>query len=448
MMLKAIIFLLLHLFCDIALAAKCGRVWLTVSSLWKPIAASDKVVDTELEVNWDIDCPSDTGYPDTIKVFNTDPERDTKLKPKLVLTSLQFPRGYYRTNITVGHPPLPGGWDTKDGATHPGPHCLKHYAALYKDGEILTSSCLRIWPTWMYDLRKLLGRLPIGSLMIPGTHNSGCYKHGDLSRRLAYQRYLLTQDRDVWTQLVHGIRYLDIRVGYYPSNPNGTTNAEENNQISRFWVNHDIFRITPLSAVIKDVRNFLNVARGEVVIMDFHRFPVGFEGRLCRHRRLVRILNREFKGLILKPDMGVEGLGPTLNDIWTDGKRLIICYGDKHTVNEYYWLWPAMSQAWGNQQTVEGLFKYLEDVIIGPKRFSQNPLWALMAELTPHFQNMLFNLSGGLREMADSVNRNLTLKFQEEWWNETNIVATDFFLGNSLIDVSIEANIKKRLYFN
>lgn len=115
-----------------------------------------------------------------------------------------------------------------------------------------------------------MGRLPIGSLMIPGTHNSGCYKHGDLTRRDAFQRYLLTQDRDVWTQLVHGIRYLDIRVGYYPSIPNGTA-IEEGNHISRFWINHDVIRITPLSAVIKDVRNFLNVARGEVVIMDFHR---------------------------------------------------------------------------------------------------------------------------------------------------------------------------------
>lgn len=63
------------------------------------------------------------------------------------------------------------------------------------------------------------------------------------------------------------------------------------------------------------------------------RFPVGFEDRPSRHRRLAMILLREFEGLILKPDRGVEGLGPTLNDIWTGGKRLIICYGDKHIVN-------------------------------------------------------------------------------------------------------------------
>ncbi|XP_066583005.1 uncharacterized protein [Prorops nasuta] len=453
-MFKGVFILLLHFYCKIVICTECGKVWLTVSSLWRPIAASDKVVDAELEVNWDIDCASDLEYPDTIKVFAADPAHNKTQKPDLILSSLEYPRGYYRTNITVGRPPLPGGWDTKDGATLPGPHCLKHHAGLYKDDVLLSSACLRIWPTWMYDLRNKLGRLPIGSLMIPGTHNSGCYKHGDLTRRDAFQRHLLTQDRDVWTQLVHGIRYLDIRVGYYPSIPNGTVieeDEEDNDHLNRFWVNHDVIRITPLSVIINDVISFLNVARGEVVIMDFHRFPVGFEGRPSRHKRLANLLHQEFGDLILKLDRGVEGLGPTLNDIWSGGSRLIICYGDKQTAGEYDWMWPPMTQAWGDQQTAEGLLQYLKDVITGPKKirnsrnsFSQNPLWAVMAELTACPLDIIFNpSSGGLRQMADSVNRLLTHEFQKEWWEETNIVATDYFLGNNLIDVSIQSNIKK-----
>jgi len=73
---------------------------------------------------------------------------------------------------------------------------------------------------------------------------------------------------------------------------------------------------------------------------------------------------------------------------------------------------------------------------------NENPLWAVMAELTPKSWEFAFNVSG-LRTMADSVNRNLTVKFQKEWWKETNIVATDFFLGNDLISVSRIANMKK-----
>ncbi|XP_074098536.1 PI-PLC X domain-containing protein 1 [Cotesia typhae] len=441
--------LLVILTADVARSTQCGKVWLTVSSLWRPIAASDKVIDAELEVNWDLDCPTNIEPPDTIKVFNADPIHNKSLQPELILTLAEHPEGYYRTNIEVGRPSLPGGWDATGGATLPGLHCLKHYAALYKNNIFLTSSCLQIWPTWMYDLRRQLGRLPIGSLMIPGTHNSGCYKHEDLTRKDAFQKYLLTQDRDVWTQLVHGIRYLDIRVGHYPPPMhNGSHSADDANHTSgRFWVNHDVIRINPLANIIRDVRNFLDVARGEVVILDFHRFPVGFESRPSRHRRLAIMLYREFGGLILKPSRGVDGLGPTLNEIWNSGRRLIICYGDKHTVNEFDWLWPPLTQVWGNQQTAQGLFEYLNSVLMGAERKPRNtlnPLWAIMAELTPRPFDIIFNPNGaGLRQMADAVNRNLSSLFQNEWWKQTNIVATDFFLGNNLIQVSIQSNIKK-----
>lgn len=116
-------------------------------------------------------------------------------------------------------------------------------------------------------------------------------------------------------------------------------------------------------------------------------------------------------------------------------------------IEEYAWMWPGIYQAWGNQQTPEGLLQYLDGVIVGPNRSrnSQNPLWVVMAELTPHPLDIILKPSGGLRQMADSVNRNLTDKFSDEWWGQANIVATDFFLGNKLIKLSIQANVKKGL---
>lgn len=57
-----------------ALASEdCGKVWITVSSLWRPIAICDKVVDAELEVNWEFDCPEDVNSDAQIKVFTADP---------------------------------------------------------------------------------------------------------------------------------------------------------------------------------------------------------------------------------------------------------------------------------------------------------------------------------------------------------------------------------------
>lgn len=42
-----------------------------------------------------------------------------------------------------------------------------------------------------------------------------------------------------------GIRYLDIRVGYYPDKED------------KFWLNHNYARVNPLRFLIEDLTNFL-----------------------------------------------------------------------------------------------------------------------------------------------------------------------------------------------
>jgi hypothetical protein len=59
--------------------------------------------------------------------------------------------------------------------------------------------------------RLQIGTQKIGNLFIPGTHNSGAFS--GVPKFL--ENYILNQDRSIWTQLVHGIRYLDLRIGYY-----------------------------------------------------------------------------------------------------------------------------------------------------------------------------------------------------------------------------------------
>ena len=57
-----------------------------------------------------------------------------------------------------------------------------------------------------------------------------------------------------------------MRVGYYK------------NTAEKFWIVHNFVKINPLYVVLQDVRKFLQATR-EIVIMDFHRFPKGFEVR-------------------------------------------------------------------------------------------------------------------------------------------------------------------------
>lgn len=77
-----------------------------------------------------------------------------------------------------------------------------------------------------------MSSLSLPAMFIPGTHNSGCFKNEKSSnKRDTLARFLLTQDVDIWGQLVHGIRYLDLRVGYYPAHGKATSNSEH---VSRY----------------------------------------------------------------------------------------------------------------------------------------------------------------------------------------------------------------------
>jgi hypothetical protein len=105
-------------------------------------------------------------------------------------------------------------------------------------------------------------------------------------------------------------------------------------------VNHDLIRVGPLLPVLREVKQFLHKTKGEVVILDLHRFPVGFHGRPARHRRLVALLTRELKSIAL-PVSSVSA-STLLRDIWDrdDNRRLIVAYGDKNiaTGNFIYYL--------------------------------------------------------------------------------------------------------------
>lgn len=71
-----------------------------------------------------------------------------------------------------------------------------------------------------------------------------------------------------------------------------------------------------------------------------------------------------------------------------------------------------------------------------------NPMWAIMAELTPQTIDYIFR-TNNIRKLADEVNKHVTVWFRDDWFNEVNIIASDYFLGNDIINVAIEINKNK-----
>jgi hypothetical protein len=64
--------------------------------------------------------------------------------------------------------------------------------------------------------------------------------------------------------------------------------------------------------------------------------------------------------------------------------------------------------------------------------------WSAMAELTPTSFDVISDRYGGLRPMADMVNRNVTSWYLGPWGETVNIVAVDFFRGTDIVKVAME----------
>lgn len=80
------------------------------------------------------------------------------------------------------------------------------------------------------------------------------------------------------------------------------------------------------------------------------------------HQLLVDFLKVEIGDLLAPPSLTWRA---SLSDIWASGKRVILAYNDATTVAANGdILWSAVSQKWGDVQTLEDLHSYLEGLYL------------------------------------------------------------------------------------
>lgn len=68
-----------------------------------------------------------------------------------------------------------------------------------------------------------------------------------------------------------------------------------------------------------------------------------------------------------------------------------------------------------------------------------------MAELTPDAWGVVTDRYGGLRVMADETNWRISLLYRGALAATTNIVSTDFHRGNTIINLAMEFNRRRKV---
>ena len=70
---------------------------------------------------------------------------------------------------------------------------------------------------------------------------------------------VFAQEEDFLHQLIWGVRFLDIRAGFYPTTP------------ERFWLVHGIIKTHPMAEGVEDVKTFLRNTQ-EILIWEVNGY--------------------------------------------------------------------------------------------------------------------------------------------------------------------------------
>ncbi|XP_049953432.1 PI-PLC X domain-containing protein 1-like [Schistocerca serialis cubense] len=392
----------------------------------------------DLELNWQPSLDADW-----ICLYNVSSLQEVTqdTEPLIRISPHDYPDGYYSTNISFAEQQYPNGWSKGSGENPvPGDACLSYWIAAYKYNELHQAVCLKIHPTWMWDHRAELENMPLIGLFFPGTYNSNHFNRGSIPLpRQTVSHFLLTQDSDVWGELIRGIRYLDVDIEYCPNQGSSSTPAITDDD--RCSVNHSLPHANHLLPVLKDIKEFLKRAKYEIVILDIHHFPMGFEKNTDLHREFVSLLYSELGDYILSFDNITYN--STLADVWHTGRTLIVAYNDSETTTEFAWLWGPIPRLYGDHQTTEGLKTFLWQCMDDARATSGTTLEMSTTSNLPTPAVSTSDNSDSLHDLIDMASRNITKWFHNYWWRYSNLVATDFFLGNNITDVNVRACLDK-----
>jgi hypothetical protein len=292
---------------------------------------------------------------------------------------------------------------------------------------------------WMENLPQEVRKKPLLSLMIPGSHDSGSYglktslgfapDQGDLERawwfryfpRLTMKiskRWTKTQAADVTQQLVHGIRYFDLRGA--PKIYQNQSNKDKFNATKLFFV-HALYGPS-LSKIVSKVSSFLDAHRKEFVILHFQHFHAVNEVIASRFLdELIRIFGHKMC------PFSPKNAQSSLDDLLSKGHQVIVFFpSDSKIKSDKLWPPEYLPNPWANTTDIKSLAQFLDESMTkrSPDRF-----YVTQGVLTPDHPYIRDHFLSSLRKsLAEPCNKFLLdwIKNKEPGATGPNIVMSDF----------------------
>ncbi|HEU4556726.1 MAG TPA: hypothetical protein VFS20_02715 [Longimicrobium sp.] len=278
---------------------------------------------------------------------------------------------------------------------------------------------------WMEDLYVFDPKFPskrLRDLVIPGTHDSGCYSFpfNPLTP------FISTQDKDIGAQLREGIRYFDLRI---------TNDGSDSNP--SYYIAHDTFvSDVSLDRVINDTVEFLAAHQREIVILQFSHFnaslpPFSPEVYADFFVQLFALAGN-YAAKAADGDATVE-------TIVTSGRRCIISVpaaakaSAPAEIQPYLWgaiqsLWDETTYQSGDPDRIRIFIESTAQFTTPPANEPPTKLWVAQFVLTPSFSLPVRTIP----MLAKRINLEIVGWFNRTTWKTSggtsriNIYITDF----------------------
>lgn len=211
------------------------------------------------------------------------------------------------------------------------------------------------YENWMSKLNDMYKDVPLYKLGLPGTHDSGTYElftdeiynvndfsgiaptiAGPIIRAMA-----VTQNADIYTQLMEGNRYIDLRF------------ARDNK--GRIRIVHTVFGLEA-QAIFEQIRKFLSTHPTEVVVIDIQNI----NNLNSNDENLLKNIIKQQIGEFLAPRDSFCTMS-TLNNFYAANKNGILMYANSNFVNDEPLYWyrnnSTIQNPWYNTNNIDYLLQ-------------------------------------------------------------------------------------------
>lgn len=308
----------------------------------------------------------------------------------------------------------------------------------------------KYYPDWMFLLDKRLKDFKLNMLCYPGTHDSAVYnkiktdiaiegqpnwmKYLQIINKYIYNithkidNWTITQDNRIYQQLIHGIRYFDIRIGY-------------NKEQDKFYGIHT-FAESTIDDIFMDFKSFCIDYPNEIILIKLTCDDLPMN-------KLIDIINKYIYDNILLNKTNKNIFNKySINKMNEENKQIFI-FNNKYQ-KYYYELHPEPFYGnWINSSNMcyksSEFRKQLQHFKLFDERYFFGKISLIDWTITPDTMDRIFSLDS-LKNRSYQINNffNIFLNtLTEEEQQYIGVVAIDFESTYNLVEHILLLNNKK-----